>query len=126
MSALLSHTFISQKNSSSKNSHKQVPWHLRRNPISGMQYTQNLRSCSNNDLSFSLQNTPKQMDNEKLKFSFNKFVLQSQPEAWAYPTDKNLRDRHNSMMVVENALAKYKQKLSDNKKREESDIRQHY
>lgn len=77
MSALLSHTFISQKNSSSKNSHKQVPWHLRRNPISGMQYTQNLRSCSNNDLTFSLQKTPKQMDNGKLKFSFNKFVLQS-------------------------------------------------
>ena len=63
------------------------------------------------------------MDNGKLKFSFNKFVLQSQPEAWAYPTDKNLRDRHNSMMVVENALAKYKEKLSDNKKREEGDIR---
>jgi len=27
------------------------------------------------------------------------------------------------MMVVENALAKYKEKLTDNKKREEGDIR---
>lgn len=50
MSALLSHSFLAQKNSQVKSSHKQVPWHLRRNPISGMQYTQNLRSCSNNDL----------------------------------------------------------------------------
>ena len=126
MSALISHSFLTQKNSSVKNSHKQVPWHLRRNPISGMQYSQNLRSCSNNDLQFGATKTPKQTDSGKLKFSFNKFVLQSQPEAWAYPTEQNVRDRHNSMVVVEKALAKYKEKLSDNKKREESDIRQHY
>ena len=66
------------------------------------------------------------MESEKLKFSFNKFVLQSQPEAWAYPTEQNVRDRHNSMVVVEKALAKYKAKLSDNGKRERSDIKQHY
>ena len=42
------------------------------------------------------------------KFSFNNFILESQPEASMYSTAKNQRIRENSLKVVEQAIQDFK------------------
>lgn len=56
-----------------------------------------------------VQNAP-QADSPS-KFSFNNFILESQPEVSMYSTAKNQRIRENSLKVVEQAIQDFKSQL---------------
>lgn len=127
-----------------------VPWQYRRNPISGMQYTQQIVSSpqitkdyeddSTNEVAANVNakspqvlspknnlNSSERLDailsKEDLpkKFSFNSFILKTQPEAHAYLPHSKKKERENSMKVVEQAMAQFKLKLKDKQVKEKVD-----
>ena len=73
-----------------------------------------------------LMDEPRKNSKSGTDFSFNHFIFHAQPDTSPYMKKNKLEERQNSVSVVENAMANYKQRLINGAKEYNNNLEMHY